>query len=630
MRSLAWGLAIVVAVAASARADVGSVSPGRLARPHARFENQCDRCHANGGLPASLCLACHTRLADRLARDVGFHATVTSRPCSECHREHRGRDAALAPEPPATFDHRASVFALDGRHAQLACARCHSGRWVGISSTCARCHRDTAHRGQLGADCAKCHRADGWKSPARTAADHRVSLAGGHAGLACADCHRSGRHLVAQQTCSSCHTQRHGGTRAPCESCHAVAAWKQVTYAHRARPRLEGKHATATCLTCHPRFTFAKTPPTCEGCHARQRPHGPLGACERCHSELSWHTRTLDHAAPEIGFALDGAHAATDCTKCHSSPRQFGGPKRTCTSCHPDVHRSQFAPKTCTDCHTTVAWRPSTITTAQHTAFRFPLRDSHARTACARCHRTGTFVGTATSCTSCHADVRHRGRFGTRCETCHDEASWANTPAFDHETTGFALERGHAGVACARCHGNSGRALIGRAAPQDCRGCHATPHDRFFGSQCTKCHSTASWRAVPRFDHDRTAFPLERRHATLRCTACHSQRRPAIQPACRSCHGDPHRVSNSLDCEDCHRPDRWRIIRFDHDRTGYPLTGRHRIASCGRCHTNPNWTGIRTDCVACHGFDRPRDDTHLTDLACEDCHTTASWRTIRR
>ena len=110
--------------------------------------------------------------------------------------------------------------------------------------------------------------------------------------------------------------------------------------------------------------------------------------------------------------------------------------------------------------------------------------------------------------------------------------------------------------------------------------------------------------------------------------AWHARQRPAVHAACRTCHGDPHRGSNAFDCSDCHRADRWRIIRFDHDLTSYPLVGRHRIAACGGCHTNPTWTGVRSDCVACHALDRPRTQDHLTKLTCDDCHTPTSWRTV--
>lgn len=663
---LALAIAAVVALGAAraARADLGTVSPGKLAAAHAAFESQCNRCHVPfGGVPQRQCLACHTRLAERSARGVGFHSTVAAQPCTDCHQEHHGRDARLAPPPPAAFDHRTTGFALDGDHARLACERCHpaagaSRRWVGIATTCQSCHADRAHRGTLGGDCARCHRANGWSPALHTARDHATPLTGGHARLACADCHRSGLHLAPQQPCAACHVQPHGGTsNAACDTCHRVAGWTQVTYRHAFPPdRLPGKHQTAACLSCHPGFQFRRTSFDCAGCHDRDRPHEPLGACEGCHTAVSWKQPTFDHDRASIGFALTGRHRSVRCAGCHTRPGTFLGADRACAGCHADPHRRQFAgwPRAaaasppspiaaalatlsplrggpgCADCHTTTGWRPSTIGVAAHAGFGYPLRGGHAVTACAGCHAGGGFAGTPRACAGCHADVRHRGRFGADCATCHDEIAWSRTARFDHARTGFALDGGHAPVGCRACHGGDGLRLVRAPAPAACQTCHTAPHSAQLGTRCAECHTTRSFRSTPPFDHAaRTEFPLELRHATLRCRSCHDAGRPVIHGACRTCHGDPHRGANATDCSDCHRPDRWRIIRFDHDLTSYPLVGRHRIAPCGGCHSNPSWTGVRSDCVACHAFDRPRTQDHLALLICDDCHTPTSWRTVR-
>jgi hypothetical protein len=631
----AWIVLAIALAAGTARAQVSSASPGELSSAHAAFERQCERCHvAFGGVPTTQCLHCHRDLGERIARGVGFHATVTAKPCSECHAEHRGRGAALSPPPPSPFDHRASVFPLEGQHAQLSCERCHPGsssRWVGVPTQCARCHADRAHAGKLGSDCAKCHRATDWK-PTRTLAEHELPITGAHASQSCESCHRGGQHLVAHQACGQCHVQTHGGTKEACTTCHSTVTWKDASYAHhKGGEQLPGPHKTAPCLACHPRFRFRPTSLECAACHDRERPHQPLGDCANCHSATSWKTRTFDHDRPEVGFALTGKHRDVACEACH--PASFKGKaaeRRTCASCHADPHRAQFGAKSCDACHATASWRPSTIDASAHTAFGYELRGAHVRTACADCHRSGQFVATATACASCHPDARHRGRFGSACERCHRESSWAETPSFDHATTGFALDRGHANVACASCHGRGGLALAGRPAPSACATCHATPHGKQFSSQCAQCHTTSSFRAAKPFDHAATAFPLELRHSTLACSACHdAKRQPIANGACRSCHGDPHRGSNSFDCSDCHRADRWRVIRFDHDLTDYPLVGRHRVASCGGCHANPNWSGVRTDCAACHALDRPRTPDHLTTVECADCHDATSWRSLK-
>ncbi|TMQ27921.1 MAG: hypothetical protein E6J90_01300 [Deltaproteobacteria bacterium] len=87
-------LAALAALGAVARADIGTVSPGKLAAAHAALETQCNRCHVPfGGIPQRQCLACHTQLADRIARGLGLHPTVKAQPCTDCHKEHHGRDA---------------------------------------------------------------------------------------------------------------------------------------------------------------------------------------------------------------------------------------------------------------------------------------------------------------------------------------------------------------------------------------------------------------------------------------------------------------------------------------------------------------------------------------------------------
>ena len=126
MIRIALAFAFVIAAFGPARADLGTVSPGKLSIAHAALEAQCNRCHVPfGGVPPQQCLACHTALAERIGRGIGYHPTVKDKPCTACHKEHHGRDAALSPAPPAAFDHRTTGFPLDGDHAQLACDRCH-------------------------------------------------------------------------------------------------------------------------------------------------------------------------------------------------------------------------------------------------------------------------------------------------------------------------------------------------------------------------------------------------------------------------------------------------------------------------------------------------------------------------
>ena len=88
-----------IANAAAARADLRSlVSPGPLARPHAAFDKQCDKCHVPfKGIPTANCLACHARVAEQLKTGHGSHTQWSDRKCSACHGDHKGRDHQLSP-----------------------------------------------------------------------------------------------------------------------------------------------------------------------------------------------------------------------------------------------------------------------------------------------------------------------------------------------------------------------------------------------------------------------------------------------------------------------------------------------------------------------------------------------------
>lgn len=65
---------------------------------------------------------------------------------------------------------------------------------------------------------------------------------------------------------------------------------------------------------------------------------------------------------------------------------------------------------------------------------------------------------------------------------------------------------------------------------------------------------------------------------------------------------------------------------FDHGKTNFPLTGKHKQVRCENCHTR---TLIDTprDCLSCH----KRDDVHRGRRPdCARCHTTNRWSEIIR
>ena len=82
------------------------------------------------------------------------------------------------------------------------------------------------------------------------------------------------------------------------------------------------------------------------------------------------------------------------------------------------------------------------------------------------------------------------------------------------------------------------------------------------------------------------------------------------------------------DCSLCHKSGSWAEIRedfeFDHDETGYPLSGAHTDATCLMCHNDrgPVSQYAARGCAGCH------EDTHRGRLgtSCTSCHDELTWR----
>ena len=66
-----------------------------------------------------------------------------------------------------------------------------------------------------------------------------------------------------------------------------------------------------------------------------------------------------------------------------------------------------------------------------------------------------------------------------------------------------------------------------------------------------------------------------------------------------------------------------------HDRTNFPLVGKHRTLGCRECHINLVFEGTPTDCEVCH-WQRRQDDRYGLRLGtrCSDCHTPQSWKKV--
>ncbi|HEU4729637.1 MAG TPA: hypothetical protein VFT22_17195 [Kofleriaceae bacterium] len=621
------------------------------------------------------CVACHA--------DV--HKPTLGTDCERCHDTKTWRGAATS----TRFDHGKTRYPLLGAHAKVACARCHGGTDQKLDElhpkfeTCQTCHRDP-HAGAMGdaRACASCHREAAWKElryDRRTHAPRTLPLAGGHATPTCAACHGDKLDRRPATACASCHPDPHRPSLgARCEPCHQATSWlkgapPQPTFHERTAYPLRGRHATVACDKCHdPRRPSARrfrpiAHGACLDCHRDPHAGEADGPCERCHAVEGWDParfEAADHA--KTRFALDGAHRAVPCAKCHPpapGPSGFRRGNPACEVCHADPHDGQFAGKGgCATCHAVAAWSPSTFTRQAHAATGFALTGKHD-VACARCHAR-QFVGVASECSACHDD-RHAGQFVPRaCTTCHAGAAWKPTPGFDHART-FVLRGRHAQADCARCHPETRLAIspgttltttvykLGKTA-RECAGCHRAQHgDPKSGRAlprrladatrgCAECHGETEWRdvaAAPAFDHAVTGTPLVAGHARAPCGGCHTPRRRTLPRLveCATCHADRHAGRLGDRCESCHSQASWKQdqLLVDHQRTRLPLVGAHAVQGCASCHRDAQagvYRGLDPTCRGCHLHTveerRPHPD-HTRDLAfnaCESCHSPLGWR----
>ena len=244
--------------------------------------------------------------------------------------------------------------------------------------------------------------------------------------------------------------------------------------------------------------------------------------------------------------------------------------------------------------------------------------------------------------------VPHSG-FPNTCEQCHDTVQWSNAK-FDHSTTGFTLTGLHIVPPrqCADCHVNNNYTLNSTACVschlKDFQGTtnpnHATSN---FPQTCQQCHNTGGWTGAT-FNHDITGFSLTGLHTVppRACTDCHVNNNYTISNAsCVSCHlkdfqgatNPNHATSNfPQTCEQCHNTGGWMGATFNHDSTGFSLTGLHTVPprACTDCHVNNNYTLNSTSCVSCHlkdfqGATNPNHATSNFPQTCEQCHSTSNW-----
>lgn len=458
----------------------------------------------------------------------------------------------------------------------------------------------------------------------------------------CFECHAAlGRSFKAK--CIACHKevgvdiekQRgfHGKTDTErCELCHTEhkgRAFQLVTLDERQFDHtktdffLTGKHREVACDTCHLKPKFRDTPEVCVECHRQDDYHkGALGqACEPCHVTDSWKEIRFDHATTE--FPLTGKHEAVKCEQCHTEGLQATEMPTTCVACHTkdDAHRGILGTR-CESCHAAVDWTQSPF---DHDKTDYPLAGKHRPVQCLACHKTPTLAETPQACAACHKkDDPHRGELGTECEQCHTPAEWKEF-RFDHSKTKYPLLGKHQDVPCQQCH--AGERYKG--TPMQCVQCHKAddPHTGILGLTCERCHVERSWKETLLFDHDKTDFPLRDKHFKVKCLDCHTTPKLDQTPTtCIGCHrkDDVHKAKLGERCETCHDAKTWKkALGFDHQKTQFPLEGKHKPVGCEKCHVTKLFADTTKVCFECH----KKDDEHQGNFGtkCEHCHSDRTW-----
>lgn len=611
------------------------VMPGAVAKPHAELEENCTDCHQLGSKNyKKKCIACHDHkvIEEDLRLKRGFHGKIGNTKCESCHSEHKGRNFALIVLDKKKFDHDLTELPLLGKHQPVACEKCHEKNdYRAAETACFSCHKkDDTHEGALGKKCGECHVADDWKKIAFNHDKTEFPLLGKHIGPACKACHLKTRLKDTPKACVACHKKedKHKAVLGKkCATCHNAEDWKKTNFDHnKARFRLIDKHKKVACLKCHRDQKLRSTPKTCIACHKKDDVHKRKlnDKCQTCHTIKTWKKAALFNHQ-KTTFPLLGKHKPTACAKCHKT-QVFVDTPDVCSVCHKkdDVHKGVQGDR-CEQCHGEDNWKKTVF---NHDKTKFPLLFKHRPVKCAACHKNKDLKQTPKTCVACHKkDDVHKTILGRRCASCHTEKDW-KASSFDHDTTKFKLIDKHEKTKCLACH----RDARLKQTPKACAACHKKDdvHKNRLGPKCQNCHDIKTWLKAPRFNHQKSRFPLLGKHKPTPCADCHKTKIFTDTPdVCSVCHkkNDVHKGILGQKCETCHAEADWKKARFNHNETSFPLFDKHAKVKCIKCHKKPELKQTPKRCVTCH----KKEDVHKGKLgdACQSCHTIKTWLKAR-
>jgi hypothetical protein len=475
-----------------------------------------------------------------------------------------------------------------------------------------------------------------------------------------------------------------------CNGCHIFVPSGQAlvrpdTGFYTVVPRLEGKHDTISCHTCHPLKPMKEAVKLIfwmSGVRGKEiPPHGrvPRKICESCHvqgaAKETWQAiaATAGHRAhlESDSSALKGK---VQCLTCHArTAHRFLPADSTCvqSGCHltrdTEIKLGKMADQTelhCTVCHKFTKAVPALATRDSAAgALRPDLKQ------CFSCHKMEGLLpafavandphgGTCGMCHNPHSQI-NKGETRKSCTEAACHADWRKVPFHTGATHRPRAEQ------CVLCH----QPHAARVDASDCTGCHEAVRARNPGGRLRPplpfdtlkaLHQSLAppsppleperpgkvkgdgppgddpprrvLNALPALPNDTFPHPL---HKKLPCLTCHLSRtgeKLTFEPprGCQICH---HQAPARADCTSCHTELPMGLeVKVSIAPAGKPARERpvvfrhekHDTLKCTGCHTEPvtmNPMDSVTTCQGCH------DKHHQAGRDCAICHRTAAIKT---
>ena len=134
---------------------------------------------------------------------------------------------------------------------------------------------------------------------------------------------------------------------------------------------------------------------------------------------------------------------------------------------------------------------------------------------------------------------------------------------------------------------------------------------------CRECHTERNWKEIP-FDHDKTRYPLLGKHRPAKCESCHRDYQADFVAT--------HVRDWGATCRGCHEGTD-RFTAFRHDTTDFRLVGAHVRTQCAACHTGTRtfaaFAKAPNTCAGCHREEDAHRGRFGTD--CGACHNPSRW-----